>query len=96
MSEPKEGDLKVWHVPQMPCKAFEVEVYSLTEAKRIINVLADYDLFQFDNKIKPDYCNASGLSVYLDGEWVDWLDENGDDIHEVDDVESTGWEVEIN
>jgi len=43
---------------------------------------ADYDLFQFKNKIKPDYCNAGGLNIYesdSDGEgkpgWTSWSDE---------------------
>lgn len=41
-----------------------------------MDVLADYDQFQFENRIKPDYCNMGGLlMVDDDGEWVDWYDE---------------------
>lgn len=50
---------KVLHFPQIPCKAFEVNVETLDEALRISNMLADYDLFQFENKIKPDYANQT-------------------------------------
>lgn len=80
MSDPKEGDLVVWHVPQVPMKAFRVPVSSVAEAKLILEVLANYDLFQFENNVKPDYCNMNGLEVFENGEWVEWESEDGDDI----------------
>lgn len=72
-----EGDLKVWWVPQVPMKAFEVDVASVEEAAKLLNVLADYDAFQFENNVKPDYCNAGGLMRYEDGDWYD--EETGED-----------------
>jgi hypothetical protein len=74
---PAIGDLRVWHIPQVPMKPFHVPVQSPDEAVKIIQVLADYDLFQFANYVKPDYCNASGLEVvegFIDGEpqWIEW------------------------
>lgn len=81
MSEPKVGDLKVWWIPQIPGKPFDVPVASVDEARKILDVLAKYDAFQFENRIKPDYCNAGGLVVFEeDGEWCDWTDESGDDV----------------
>ena len=88
MNDPKNGDLRVWWIPQVPGKPFYQAVTSLVEAKLLLNALAEYDTFQFENRIKPDYCNAGGLQVYeaelesLDGQdgWCDWYDENGDDI----------------
>ena len=78
----KPGDLQVWWIPQVPGKAFNVDVSSVEEAAKLMSVLADYDLFQFKNKIKPDYCNAGGLNIYesdSDGEgnpgWASWSDE---------------------
>jgi hypothetical protein len=63
-------------------KAFYVPVSSIKEAAKIMEVLAQYDQFQFDNRIKPDYCNMGGLDIYdnnADGEgnpgWVSWEDE---------------------
>lgn len=56
-------------------KPFTVEVETVMEAAKLLEVLADYDMFQFENNIKPDYCNVGGLSVLEDGEWVDWCDE---------------------
>jgi hypothetical protein len=64
-------------------KAFDVDVESVKEGAKILDVLADYDLFQLDNNIKPDYCNAGGL-IMLDtddkedspeGSWCSWYDE---------------------
>ncbi|MEA7581151.1 hypothetical protein ONJ87_28130, partial [Salmonella enterica subsp. enterica serovar Anatum] len=31
---------------------------------RVMDALADYDAFQYDNNIKPDYCNANGLEMW--------------------------------
>jgi len=78
----KAGDLQVWWIPQVPMKAFEVDVSSVQEGVKIMDILADYDIFQYENKIKPDYCNAGGLRrwcVDCDGEgspgFEDWYDE---------------------
>ena len=81
--EPKNGDLRVWHIPQIPMKPFLVPVSNLIEAKLILDTLAQYDIFQFENNIKPDYSNAAGLSVYEDGEWTDWYDDDGNTIDEL-------------
>lgn len=69
--------LKVWWIPQVPMKAFEVEVSAVEEGAKLLDVLALYDAFQFDNRVKPDYCNAGGLMMLESetGEWVDWYDE---------------------
>lgn len=77
---PKIGDLRVWHIPQVPMAAFHVEVASLEQAELVITTLARYDLFQLNQGVKPDYSNASGLEVYdatgaVDGNgagWVEW------------------------
>ena len=78
----KMSKLQVWWIPQVPGKAFTVEVNSIVEGVKIMDVLADYDDFQFKNKIKPDYCNVGGLQEWdddCDGEgtpgWIDWYDE---------------------
>lgn len=80
---PKEGDLQVWWIPQVPCKAFNVPVKTPEEAILILDTLAKYDLFQLENNIKPDYCNAGGLNVFEEGEWSTWYHpDTGDDIDE--------------
>jgi hypothetical protein len=67
--------LRVWWVPQVPMNAFYVDVDSVKEGVKIMDILADYDSFQFDNNVKPDYSNVGGLQMFEDGEWVDWYDE---------------------
>jgi hypothetical protein len=69
--------LRVQHYPQIPCKAFMVPVDSIPEAVQIMEILAEYDLFQYDNKIKSDYSNASVLMKWDEesGEWFDWDEE---------------------
>ena len=65
--------LRVWWIPQVPGRPFHVPVSSVQEGVRIMDVLAKYDRFQFDNNIKPDYCNAGGLEMWdlnCDGEGV--------------------------
>jgi hypothetical protein len=63
---------RVWHIPQIPMKPYHVEVSSVQTGVLVLRTLADYDLFQYENKIKPDYANAQGLEVFEDGEWVEY------------------------
>ena len=72
---PKEGDLRIWWIPQVPMKAFYWPVQSVDEAVNLCNLLAEYDKFQFENRVKPDYCNVGGLMIFEDGEWVDWCND---------------------
>jgi hypothetical protein len=78
--------LRVCHYPQVPCKPFITEVKDLKQAHLLYNVLADYDLFQFENRIKPDYANATVVEMWdeEENEWISWCDdETGiDDINE--------------
>lgn len=81
--------LRVWHIPQVPMKAFFVEADSIQEAVIIQNALANYDLFQYENNVKGDYSNASGIHIWdesltdqdlidmeLKDNWVDWFYED--------------------
>lgn len=87
--------LRVWHIPQVPMKAFFVEVKTVEEGVRMMDALANYDAFQYDNHVKPDYCNANGLQIWDEGltdeemadmelkdRWVDWYSEYYDDPRE--------------
>ena len=83
--------LRVWHMPQIPAKndkdIFRVKVKSVSEAILILNTLWDYDNFQFERKIKPDFSNASGLEYFNGNIWVEYEDEFGDDICNIIDKE---------
>lgn len=78
--------LKIYWIPQVPMKSFDIPVRNLREGKLLLDVLADYDAFQFENNIKPDYSNTGGLMVLADdGEWEDWYDDNGDSVETLTD-----------
>lgn len=96
MSAPKQGDLRVWWIPQIGMNGvFHVPVPSPAVAKLVMSTLANYDLFQLEHKIKPDYCNVGGLECFQQygppedpddfPDWCEWEDEDGNDIgdHEV-------------
>lgn len=93
----KEGQLRIYWIPQIPLKpgeaAFTCFVNSAIEAKKILETLALYDIYQMEHKIKPDFSNVGGLEIYSEGEWIEWYDEVGSDIDETvfdeEDVEET-------
>lgn len=78
--------LQVWWIPQIPGKSFTVEVATPDEGAKLLRVLADYDLFQYENNIKPDYSNAGGLQQESadpeDSGWEEWCDDDGNDVNE--------------
>lgn len=75
------ADLRVFWIPQIPMEPFFVPVKSVREGVLILDTLAKYDMFQFESKIRPDYCNTGGLEMLENGEWTDWYDDetNEDD-----------------
>lgn len=86
--ETREAQMKlqVWWIPQVPMVPFEVEVKDVAEGATLLQVLADYDLFQFEHHVKPDYSNVGGLQMWdedSDGEgnpgWVDWCSDEGEE-----------------
>lgn len=84
---PKKERLRVWWIPQVPGNPFYVEVESIVEGKLLLEALAQYDIFQLENNIKPDYSNAGGLQVLENNEdntsWIDWYEEEtGESIDE--------------
>lgn len=80
----KKRKIRVWHIPQVPGKPFYIPVENEKEAKKFLDILAAYDMFQFNNNIKPDFCNASGVEVFDEetNEWCDWYIETQDDYFE--------------
>lgn len=82
MSNSKERKFRVLWTPQVPMKPFVVPVSSLEEAAKIMDTLSCYDLFQYENKIKPDYCNSGSVQEFdkddhedsPNGSWCDWHD----------------------
>jgi len=54
-------------------KAFEHEVRTFEMAHTLEDALAAYDLFEFENRVKPDYANVGGVQFWSDesAEWED-------------------------
>lgn len=78
---------RVWHIPQVPGKPFYIYTDDIREAKKFLDVLSAYDLFQLENKIKPDFTNVNGVQMWdeTENEWFDWELETKDDFF--DDVD---------
>lgn len=85
----KKGDLRVWWIPQVPGEPFRVPVQGFVEAWLVLTTLADYDNFQFENKIKPDFSNAGGLEEFDGKEWQEWEDNSGQTISDL--LENDEW-----
>jgi hypothetical protein len=93
----QQAKYRVWWIPQVPMHPFYVyvSVPSPEVGHMILSILADYDIFQCENNIKPDYSNAGGLEVLdlndmedsPEGSWIEWEDEDGFDVwqHEWED-----------
>ena len=95
---------KVWWIPQVGSGAgtFDVPVSSREEGLKITEVLAKYDLFQYERNIKPDYCNAGGVVFQVEGltegedgdEWWDVSDDDDewkDTLEEIERFERRRW-----
>jgi hypothetical protein len=73
--------LRVFHIPQIPGPSFIREVASKAEGELLLDVLADYDAFEFENRIKPDYANVGGIE-YFDDDEGSWLSFHDDELEE--------------
>lgn len=77
--------LRVWWIPQIGIEnIFYVSVNTPEDGKRLLDTLAAYDLFEFNNNVKPDYCNSGGLEMWDEDaqEWVDWCLETDNEYFE--------------
>ena len=75
--------LRVYWIPNPPREAHKVDVETVDEAIKVLNILAFYDLYLGDDVIG---CNVGGLEVFNeeDKEWEDYYDEEGRDIREIE------------
>ena len=72
--------MRVWWNPQVGnCnESMFIPVKDELEAKKILDTLAVYDMFQYKNNIKGDYSNAGGVEMLENGEWCDWYNDCSD------------------
>jgi hypothetical protein len=94
--------LRVYHIPQVPGKPFYVPVKNEEEALLVMDTLAIYDQFQYQNNIKPSYSNACGVEMFdnEEDEWIEYCDDEGnsfDQYCEINDIRGNGHDlIEIN
>lgn len=79
-----ENKYRVWWIPQVPMQPFYYPVDSIEEGVLLLKALAQYDIFQIENRVKPDCCNVGGLHMFddEDNEWIDFYDDDGMGIEE--------------
>lgn len=63
------GDYRVWYIPQVPGKPFLVTVSTLDSAINILVLLEQFSSWEFHEKIKPDFSDASGIMRYTADGW---------------------------
>lgn len=68
--------LRIWHNSNLGHESFYKEVKDLQTALLLLDTLADYDLYQGDKVV----ANAQGLEEFIDGEWQEWYDKDGNDV----------------
>lgn len=76
--------LRVWWISQVGTKPFYIPIDSIKEGKKIMDVLSYFDCFQYNQRIRTDYCNAGGIEMFDEetNEWVDWVYETEEDYYE--------------
>lgn len=74
-----ESDLlkfRVWWIPQIPLrrgqKPFYAEAPNFKTALLIDETLGRYDIYQYENRVKPDFSNVGGIQVWdaTENDWV--------------------------
>lgn len=59
---------RINYIPQIPGKPFQVEFDGeLEQAALLLNTIIDFSIFEFDNKIKPDYADMAWIEVWVQG-----------------------------
>lgn len=70
--------LRVWYIKNIPGQPTHYHVDSLEEAKKVLQELIDRD--SHDSSVTD---NAMGLEEFDGEEWLEWYDEDGNDIFEL-------------
>ena len=91
--------LRICHMPQIGTDIiFYVPVNSVKEGKKMMDLLSCYDLFQLENRIKPDYSSMCGLEQWNEEtqEWEQWELETEDNyFDDVDEYLEGNEEIQV-
>lgn len=84
-TNPTEGDLRVWYIPQVPMRPYIVDIPRrerasdkayLEGAAFVLDAIVGLSIFELENRVKPDYCDATGIERFEDGEWCEVEEED--------------------
>ena len=71
----KPGALRVWWVSHAPGTPYRVSVTGFAQAKKVLEVLAGYDLLQRSRGTKRGVVGTGGIECFSqngDGQWCYW------------------------
>lgn len=71
------GQYRVWNAINPPERMEYYEVATPAEGAKLIEKLTRHQL-----RIPSIHSNAFGLDEFLDGEWLTWYNEDGEDVDE--------------
>lgn len=75
--------LRIAYIPQVPGQSFYKEVASVKQALLIGKTLVDFSLFEYEQRVKPDYTDFIDLEQFNDGEWDTWYNDEWEDFSEL-------------
>lgn len=70
---------RAWYIPQVPMESFKFECDTAEEAIMIYTAIVKFSIFEFKNRVKPDYSDA----------W--WVQYYNEDIQDWEDLENLEW-----
>ena len=76
-------DLRVAHITNVPDSPHYVNVRTLREAMLVMDTLANYDNYLYEQNLITDYSNTSWLEVFEYDEWLEWNSPDGETIDEI-------------
>ena len=76
---------RVWYIPQIPWKPFQVTADTFEEWKKLLETIINFSIFEFKERVKPDYSDASWMEYFYTDEdnIFDYVDEDVE-IEEID------------
>ncbi|APW58627.1 hypothetical protein [Paludisphaera borealis] len=78
-----EVEMRISWMSQTTMEPFTYPVPDMDTASLLLDALAQYDLFQFERKVKPDYANCGGAEwrhpILTGGEWVEFDPDDASD-----------------
>ena len=77
---------RIWYIPQVPWRPFQEYADTKEEWIKLLQTVIKFSIFEFSERIKPDYSDASGMEYfYTDEQSIEYADEENM-VEEIDGV----------